>query len=192
MYLIGGNDGKVTKEVDILEVATGQWTKGVPMLHRRDELAACVGPDQRIYAVGGYGGGDNSCLDTAERFDLNTNTWERIAPLREGRRALAVVALPDGVYAVGGYSGKQYIATVERYDIQEDRWSVIEPMQSPRCTLSCIVSVPDYRYIYAIGGFSGKPLDTVERYDVTKEKWETLKQGMQQKRFMHASIFVAL
>jgi influenza virus NS1A-binding protein len=36
---------------------------------KRDELAACLGPDNKIYAIGGYGGGDNTCLSSAERYD---------------------------------------------------------------------------------------------------------------------------
>ena len=95
------------------------------MLTRRDELAACVGPDDKIYVVGGYGGGDNNCLDTAERFDPATKKWEQIANLNEGRRALSVVALPDGIYAIGGYSGKQYLSSVERYDIEQNVWTKI-------------------------------------------------------------------
>ena len=137
------------------------------MLMRRDELAAGIGPDERIYVVGGYGGGENNCLDTAERFDVNAQKWEMLPKLNIGRRALSVAALPDGIYAVGGYSGKQYIASVERFDIERNCWTLIEAMLSPKCTLSCVVSVPDFRYIYALGGFNGKPLDEVERYDIT-------------------------
>ena len=172
---------------------SGNWTSGVPMLMRRDELAACIGPDEKIYVVGGYGGGDNNCLDTAERFDITTGKWEMLAKLGEGRRALSVVALPDGIYAIGGYSGKHYIASVERYDIQTNVWTLIEPMQSPKCTLSCVVSVPDFRYIYALGGFNGKPLNEVERYDITEEKWELLTSAnMKSKRFMHASLIICM
>ena len=39
-------------------------------------------------------------------------------------------------------------------------------MLTPKCTLACIVSQPDYQYIYALGGFNGEPLETVERFDV--------------------------
>jgi len=176
VFVIGGNDGKVTDSVEVLNLKTSKWTAGAPMTMRRDELAACLGPDEKIYAVGGYGGGENNCLDTAERYDPVTNRWERIANLSEGRRALSVVALPDGIYAVGGYSGKHYLVSVERYDIEKDTWTRIECMESPRCTLACVVSMPDYRYIYAVGGFNGKPLDSVERYDSTKEAWETVKK----------------
>ena len=51
------------------------------MRHRRDELAACLGPDNMIYAVGGYGGGDNNCLGSAERCDPLSGEWEHIASL---------------------------------------------------------------------------------------------------------------
>jgi influenza virus NS1A-binding protein len=37
--------------------------------------------------------------------------------MKQPRRALAVVALPDGIFAIGGYDGKQYLATVEKYDL---------------------------------------------------------------------------
>jgi hypothetical protein len=89
---------------------------------KRDELAACLGPDNKIYAIGGYGGGDNACLSSAERFDLATGKWELIAPMNEPRRALTAVALPDGIYAIGGYNGKEYINTVERYNIYTNEW----------------------------------------------------------------------
>jgi hypothetical protein len=28
------------------------------MIVKRDELAVCIGPDNKIYAIGGYGGSD--------------------------------------------------------------------------------------------------------------------------------------
>ena len=146
----------------------------MPKMHlKRDELAATFGPDGRIYAIGGYGGGDNSCLSSAERFDFTTGLWELITPMKEPRRALSAVALPDGIYAIGGYNGKDYIGTVERYDLFTNEWTQVRSMNRPRCTLSAVAS-PDCQYIYAIGGFNGAPLSSVEIYDVTKEEWEEM------------------
>ena len=34
--------------------------------------------------------------------------------LNEPRRALSLVALPDGIYAIGGYNGKEYLSSVEK------------------------------------------------------------------------------
>ena len=100
------------------------------MIQKRDELAVSLGPDGMIYAIGGYGGGNSNnqdqdpsnnsknapsnCLRTAERFDFNTGQWEMLPEMNEARRALAAVALPDGIYAIGGYDGKQYLSSVEK------------------------------------------------------------------------------
>lgn len=55
-----------------------------------------------------------NCLKTAERFDFSTGEWEMLPEMNEARRALASVALPDGIYAIGGYDGKQYLNSVEK------------------------------------------------------------------------------
>lgn len=42
------------------------------MHYRRDELAIVLGSDNKLYAIGGFGGintDDNSCLNTCERFN---------------------------------------------------------------------------------------------------------------------------
>jgi len=105
-----------------MDLGSKTWSKMPKMNMKRDELAACLGPDGRIYAIGGYGGGDNACLASAERFDKSTGKWELISPMREPRRALSAVALPDGIYAIGGYNGSAYIDTVEKYDFITNQW----------------------------------------------------------------------
>jgi len=40
-----------------------------------------------------------------------------LPPMKESRRALAAVALPDGIYAIGGYDGRQYLSSVEKFDL---------------------------------------------------------------------------
>ena len=58
IVVIGGNDGKVLDKVDALDLKTMKWLKMPNLLMMRDELAVTVGPDNKIYAVGGYGGPD--------------------------------------------------------------------------------------------------------------------------------------
>ena len=43
--------------------------------------------------------------------------------MKEPRRALTAVALPDGIYAIGGYNGKEYVNTVEKYDFFANEWT---------------------------------------------------------------------
>lgn len=67
---------------------------------------------------------------------------------------MAVVAMPDGIYAIGGYDGAKYLATIERYDLITETWSPVKPMNVARCTLSAVAS-SDYQYIYVLGGYNG-------------------------------------
>eukprot|EP00362_Geleiidae_sp_MMETSP1317_P002474 CAMPEP_0201283320 /NCGR_PEP_ID=MMETSP1317-20130820/8221_1 /ASSEMBLY_ACC=CAM_ASM_000770 /TAXON_ID=187299 /ORGANISM="Undescribed Undescribed, Strain Undescribed" /LENGTH=41 /DNA_ID= /DNA_START= /DNA_END= /DNA_ORIENTATION= len=41
--------------------------------------------------------------------------------MKSPRRALITVALPDGIYAIGGYNGSEYLATVEKYDVYTNK-----------------------------------------------------------------------
>ena len=56
-------------------------------------------------------------MKEAERFNVAKQSWELLPPMKEARRALAAVVLPDGIYAIGGYDGRQYLATVEKFDL---------------------------------------------------------------------------
>ena len=82
VMVIGGNDGQVQNRVEYLSLHDLQWHKCSSMITRRDELAAVIGPDNKVYAIGGYGGSQNqSCLDSVERYDPKTNKWEQVASL---------------------------------------------------------------------------------------------------------------
>lgn len=160
------------------------------MLNRRDELACCLGPDNKIYAIGGYGGSANaSCLKTVEKFDPLANKWELVASMNEGRRALAAVAMPDGIYAIGGYNGKDYIDSVERYDLITDHWTFVSKLTSPKCTMSALAS-PDFQSIYVLGGFNGVQLNEIEQYDINSQQFIAFGPPMSQKRFMHSSVMI--
>jgi len=122
IFFCGGNSGSVLRKFDCLDLKKGKWTRLPDMVQKRDELAVALGPDGMVYAIGGYGGGggqdassqQSNCLRTAERFDFEKGQWEMLPNMNEARRALAAVALPDGIYAIGGYDGKQYLSSVEK------------------------------------------------------------------------------
>ena len=57
IYIVGGNDGtNVLKVFEKYNVKSKQWTTLPQLKYKRDELAVVVGPDQKIYAIGGFGG----------------------------------------------------------------------------------------------------------------------------------------
>lgn len=89
IFFCGGNSGSVLKKFDCLDLKKGKWSRWPEMIQKRDELAVALGPDGKVYAIGGYGGGStqasnqesqdskgsapSNCLRTAERFDFVTN-----------------------------------------------------------------------------------------------------------------------
>lgn len=99
--------GTVLEKFDVLDLKKGKWAKLTDMISKRDELSVCVGPCGSIFAVGGFGGpqAEMECLMSAERYDFDQEKWFELPPMQEARRALAVVAMPDGIYAIGGYDG---------------------------------------------------------------------------------------
>lgn len=56
----------------------------------------------------------SGCISAVEAFDFDKQRWEIVAEMREGKRALNAVALPDGIYVLGGYNGKEYLSEVTK------------------------------------------------------------------------------
>lgn len=71
-----------------------------------------MGKDNKIYAIGGFGGKNNEPLKSVEVFDLQTSKWHKAPSMSTPRRALAAAALADGVYAIGGFDGTKHLDTV--------------------------------------------------------------------------------
>ena len=116
IYVCGGNaNGHISSTCLIIDILkSNEFVPISPMRCRRDEFALTIGPDHKLYAIGGFGGTERAPLRACERYDPETGEWESIAPLNEPRRALAGVCLPDGVYAIGGFDKTRSLATVER------------------------------------------------------------------------------
>jgi hypothetical protein len=74
-----------------------------------------------------------------------------VASLPTVTESLAAATGSDGrIYAIGGYSYGQALATVEAYDVHSNTWSVVAPLPTAREFLAAATG-PDGR-IYAIGG----------------------------------------
>lgn len=64
IYFCGGNSGGTTQggtvlsKFDVLDLKKGKWSRLPDMGMKRDELQVTFGPDNKIYAIGGYGGVD--------------------------------------------------------------------------------------------------------------------------------------
>lgn len=62
--------------------------------------------DKYIYVIGGYNGKQ---LNTVERYDTDSQTWEFLSSMRVARSALSVTVLDCKIYAMGKQSLHIYI-----------------------------------------------------------------------------------
>lgn len=74
IYLCGGNaNGHISSSCLTIDIMNStQWIQIPAMKCRRDEFALAIGPDRKIYAIGGFGGAERAPLKACERFDPET------------------------------------------------------------------------------------------------------------------------
>ena len=84
----------------------------------------------KIYICGGFNG--QECLNNAECYDPSTNQWTMIAPMRNRRSGVGVIAYRDHIYALGGFNGITRMNTGEKYNPASNTWQTIPEMYNPR------------------------------------------------------------
>lgn len=187
IYVIGGRS--CTSEqcsfparVDVYNPKTNTWSTSAPLPTPRAGLGAALGPDGRIYAVGGWsnslaGAAPNGQFATVEVYDPASDTWHTVAPLPTARSALAVVTGPDGrIYAIGGGYPEALgsVSLLDAYDPSTNTWNAVTNMPTDRANLAAVMG-PDGR-IYAIGGSfwheGPQGLSAVEAYTASANRWE--------------------
>ena len=122
IYAIGGDAGSCgseTSRVEAYDTSTNTWTTLASMPGGgRTNLAGAVGPDGRVYAIGGA---TNFCASSftscVEGFNPSSDTWTTGQSMPTTRQFEGVATGPDGrIYAIGGYNGVR-LTTVEAYTV---------------------------------------------------------------------------
>ncbi|XP_010633343.1 kelch-like ECH-associated protein 1 [Fukomys damarensis] len=96
-----------------------------------------------IYAAGGYDGQDQ--LNSVERYDVETETWAFVAPMKHRRSALGITVHQGRIYVLGGYDGHTFLDSVECYDPDTDTWSEVTRMTSGRSGVGVAVTMEPCR-----------------------------------------------
>ncbi|EGR33255.1 kelch motif family protein, putative [Ichthyophthirius multifiliis] len=188
IIIIGGKDILgISQTTELYDYDNYKVKKLSNMCQKRTEFGFTLGLDNKIYVLGGIEG-KNKYLNSAERYDINNNKWETINNMNFQRRAPQAVSLPDGIYVIGGFDGKNYLNSCEKYDEISNKWTIISCMNYSRCWFSAVAS-NDNQYIYVLGGFNNQVLKSIERYDIIEEKWDIL-ENINNQRYMHNCIFI--
>jgi hypothetical protein len=158
--------------VEMLAPGATSWTDAPMLKHSRTGAASAVGPDGKVYVMGGNNGGSSLSGQTpplafVERFE--GNTWTDLAPFTARVNLAAALGMDGRIYALGGGGA----ATVESYSAGTNAWMGAPPMMKGRKNL-CAASAPDGR-IYAIGGADASTVATaaVEVFSTITGQWTT-------------------
>jgi N-acetylneuraminic acid mutarotase len=152
------------------DAATCSTNLSVPsMPETRYGHAAVLGPDGRIYVIGGAGGTASTEVDA---YSPCANTWTTVAPIPTARISPAAALGPDGrIYVAGGQAGSAPLATVEAYDVGQNKWTSVASLLTARAGAGAALGA-DGR-IYVAGGWVGGSLVTpsVEAYNPATNVW---------------------
>ncbi len=140
--------------------------------------------DGKVYLFGGWGLSQSNTKTAPDirraepqesnyqaltyRYDPEVNTWERLTPPRIARAFGAAAALGDRLYYVGGYDGREELATCEVYDPLEDQWGTCARLLLPRGGLG--LTRRGWR-LYAVGGGWTNYLGFNEYYNLETDTW---------------------
>jgi N-acetylneuraminic acid mutarotase len=163
-------------QVEMLEsrvVPALSWNTVAGMPTARSGLAAAVGADGRIYAIGGTSAAGP--LATVEAYSPATNSWATAASISVPRTGLAAVEGSDGrIYVIGGMGASGLTNVVEAYNPGINAWTQVANLPTARSGLAAVTGA-DGR-IYAIGGVGsgGSPVATVEAYTPANNTWNAV------------------
>ena len=178
LYIVGGftqSDETIWQPSDRVfrfDAGRGAWEERAPLLTARGGLGVTT-LRGKIFAVSGYDGKENPAA--VEVYDPGLDQWTAAASLPTPRDHLAVVALGDTLYAMGGRVQLDYrdnLSTVEAYNVESDQWVSRADMPTPRSGVAA--AVVD-EWIYVFGGESGAgTFAHNERYNPRLNHWEMM------------------
>ena len=155
----------VKNALEFVQSPPSEKQKITGIAHNACRIAEGYG-DQLI-AVGGLNG--NDAVNTVEKYDMYTDSWEVLSDMPTSRYGVAVAKLHGLVYCIGGCTSGIFLDSCECYDTELDTWQSISTMSRPRKYLGAAQS---HNRIFAIGGTDGYMKQrSVENFDPNKNQW---------------------
>ncbi|MGI8425111.1 MAG: Kelch repeat-containing protein, partial [Actinomycetota bacterium] len=183
-----------TASVEAYDPALRVWKPVADLPSPRAGAAATLGPDGRIYLMGGDGP-DNKVSSRTFVYDPSSNKWETGSPMPTARSGLGAVTGADRrIYALGGKGaprkvevynapGADGVTVVPPARICKEEqgpvfrpgtWTKVAPMRQARYGAAA-ATAPDGR-LYVIGGYTEVSFSnwtpSVEAYDPRTNTWQ--------------------
>jgi hypothetical protein len=181
VWTIGGreSDGLRVDRAWGLPPAAAAWTQLAPIDPGRSSLAAAIGPDGKVYAIGGspepsanksaYGSAVESYQPPPAAPGVRT--WDPApADLPFGIIDHAAATAGDHIYVPGGRAFTGYLASTLRWKPGDAAWSEVADLPSARANHGA-ATAGDGR-LYVVGGDDDvNPLDVVVAYSPQADHW---------------------
>ena len=168
IYITGGDSGTGTyQDGKVYDIINKQWNSMSDMsVPRRLHTMVALPDESSLIVVGGIDNTSN-LISTAEKYDIETNTWAPIPNPPNRQFGAQAVSIGTKVYVIGGRGPTGLVINnVDVYDAATNSWSSETPLNTARAFGSA--TVYDGK-IYVVGGRSGASLTlaTGEIYDPT-------------------------
>ncbi|MCR9143969.1 MAG: DUF6519 domain-containing protein [bacterium] len=186
IYVFAGiQNGVIQTASDVYDPVRNEWSSLEPIPSSRFYVGAAKTLSGRIFVVGGRDSGGTG-LPTNEEYDPVADAWSTRQAMSVGREALAVVAVDEKIYAIGGVNGATIYGTNEVYDPATNVWTTLQPMPTARYAVS---AVSMNGKIYTFGGFtSSGNTNVVEEYDPRTDTWRAVDSLASARRYTAATV----
>ena len=180
IYVLGGETGGTQTIYNINEMynpTTNSWTTLAAMPETRMDAgaAAAIGADgkDKIYVIGGWGGGASTARNTVFEYDVTSNTWSVKAPMPTARYDLILVTINNKIHAIGGGAETNVANVNEVYDPVTNTWSVKASTYEGRSSSAGAAAEGQdgNDKIYVFGGNGSANFSSVEEYDPGLDRW---------------------
>lgn len=114
---------------NLLYSQSGVWTQGANVITSRYEAAGTFYQNissAYLFFTGGDSNGNAAIVSYNDRYNVFTNTWQRMAPIPVGVYYASSTCLKDSMYVIGGMTSSQFLSEVnllQKYDINSNTWS---------------------------------------------------------------------
>ena len=164
IYTLGGFGGDMLNTVEHAQIrkdgTLDEWFEEGEKLIQLRYIAGVKKVGEIVYVAGGHhqteGAGINNVEWSRVIDESGFQPWNEAASLQVGRYGLTLASHDNGLYALGGLSGVDYLDSVEMSNASGTgaitAWRFSTPLATPRAMLSAVV----YKdWLYVIGGTNG-------------------------------------
>ena len=138
-----------------------------------------VAKDSYIYFLGGRPQLEfpAELMTDSERYDLSTNTWDKIADLQKPRACAFGAAAYGKIFVFGGCAeGSSELQSCEVFDETTNEWHFIASLKQVVIFRSTVVCTDDKMFSVSVPYSQQHKPSIIEYYDPDKDEWETKTQ----------------